>query len=79
MLCACWYEAGYIGEALPDHLPSTIEDAILVAVELGVPYLWVDRYCIDSRYRHDVIRQMDKIYAGAELTIIATFGSNPRA
>jgi hypothetical protein len=60
--------------------PNTIEDAIRVAITVGIPYLWVDRYCIDQdneAERHLNITNMDKIYAGAELTIIASSGSNP--
>ncbi len=29
------------------RFPKTTRDAMVVAIELGVPYLWVDRYCID--------------------------------
>jgi hypothetical protein len=31
---------------LPSPLPQLIEDAITVALNLGIPFLWVDRYCI---------------------------------
>lgn len=37
-------------------------------------YLWVDRYCIDQddvAEKKEQIAQMDRIYRGAELTIIA--------
>jgi hypothetical protein len=59
--------------------PRTIQDAMLVAKELEVPYLWVDRYCIDQNNKnekHIMVSNMDKIYSGAELTIIA-LGSDP--
>jgi hypothetical protein len=42
--------------------------------------LWVDRYCIDQadpQEKHNLISQMDKVYRGAELTIIAAAGKNP--
>jgi hypothetical protein len=64
----------------PVSFPRTIQDAMLVANELSVPYLWVDRYCIDQnneQEKHIMISNMDKIYAGAELTIIAAAGSDP--
>ncbi|KAH4194135.1 hypothetical protein HBI44_148420 [Parastagonospora nodorum] len=66
--------------SLPIDVPKTIEDAIFVAIELGIPFLWVDRYCIDHTNRqkkHTIIRNMDKIYSGANLTIIAAAGVDP--
>jgi hypothetical protein len=59
--------------------PRTIEDAMLVAKELRIPYLWVDRYCIDQhnhQEKHTMISNMDKIYSGAIITIIAAAGSD---
>jgi hypothetical protein len=61
--------------------PQTIEDAMSVTLSLGMFYLWVDRYCIDQRdlhEKHDIIRNMDRIYQGAEVTIIAPTGRNPQ-
>jgi hypothetical protein len=61
--------------------PRTIEDAMVVAKELDIPYLWVDRYCIDQdsqNEKHTMISNMDKIYSGAELIIIAAAGSDPQ-
>jgi hypothetical protein len=69
-----------LGE-VPQTFPRTIEDAMAVAKELDIPYLWVDRYCIDQnnqKEKHTVISNMDKIYSGAELTIIAAAGSDPQ-
>jgi hypothetical protein len=65
---------------LPSTTPKTVLDALLVALRLGVRYLWVDRYCIDQndpKEKHRLISNMDRIYAGAELTIIAAAGSDP--
>lgn len=67
---------------LPGILPSTIKSAIDVAIGLGIPFLWIDRYCVDQdrvEGKHDIIRNMDKIYQGAELTIIASVGETPQA
>jgi hypothetical protein len=64
----------------PADFPMTIQDAMLVAVELGVPYLWVDRHCIDQsnkQEKHSLISNMTSIYSGAELTIIAATGLDP--
>ncbi|KAH4995984.1 hypothetical protein HBI76_020100 [Parastagonospora nodorum] len=60
--------------------PNTIKDAIKVAINLGVPYLWVDRYCIDQdneEEKHSLISNMNRIYSGAEITIIAAAGPDP--
>lgn len=68
------------GTFLPDQLPRTIEDAITVTKALGLRYLWIDRYCIpqsDEKERHNQIRQMDLIYSGAYLTIVAAAGQDP--
>ncbi|KAH4924579.1 hypothetical protein HBH74_117450 [Parastagonospora nodorum] len=65
---------------LPSNIPKTIEDAMHVAIELGIPFLWVDRYCIDQnnwQQKHTIIRNMDKIYSGADLTIISSVGEDP--
>ena len=65
---------------LPDNLPRTIEDAITVTKALHLRYLWLDRYCIpqhDKEETHNQIRQMDLIYSGAHVTIIAAAGEDP--
>lgn len=64
----------------PTSFPKTVEDALVVSRELGIPYLWVDRYCIDQtnqQERHNMIANMDSIYANSEVTIVAAAGSNP--
>ena len=63
---------------LSSNLPRTIEDAIKVTLMLGYDYLWVDRYCLEksSEDFHRQLKQMDKIYAGSVLTIIAAAGSD---
>lgn len=69
-----------INEALPDDLPRTIEHSITVADNLGIPYLWVDRYCIpqhENIIKHDMIRQMHRIYQNAQATIVTAAGKNP--
>lgn len=62
------------------RFPQTVEDAITLTTKLGYTYLWVDRYCIpqgDGLKRRLQISQMDRIYAGAEATIIAAAGVDP--
>lgn len=66
-------------DRLPENLPKTIEDTLFVALKLGIPFVWVDRYCIDqkdSAEKHDIIQSMDRVYQGAELTVIA-IGADP--
>jgi hypothetical protein len=65
---------------MPEQLPKTIEDAMSVALDLGIPHLWVDRYCIDQNddtAKQNTIRNMGAIYEGASLTIIAAAGNGP--
>jgi len=63
--------------ALPETLPKTIEDTLHVAAQLGIPQVWVDQYCIDQSNIQEkaiTIRNMDLIYGGAALTVIAAGG-----
>ena len=60
-------------------LASTVEDAIRVTRALGERYLWVDALCIiqdDFQNKLHHIRQMDRIYASAVLTIVANCGTD---
>lgn len=67
-------------DSLPNPAPQTIEDAFEVARRLGIPYLWVDRYCIRQDRKdekHDQISKMHLIYSNARITIIAAAGTGP--
>jgi hypothetical protein len=58
---------------VPAPAPLLIEDAITCTQALGLRYLWIDRYCIDQTDTHTkqlLIRNMDKIYQGATVTLI---------
>jgi Heterokaryon incompatibility protein (HET) len=60
-------------EAKVVALPQTIRDAICCVEELGEAYLWVDALCIiqdSEEHKRIQIRQMDRIYGSALLTII---------
>ena len=64
---------------LLESVPRVVEDAIIVTRRLGWRYLWVDRYCInqdDKEEKHDQIKEMDKIYRNAIVTIIAAAGND---
>lgn len=59
--------------------PRVVANALEVASRLGYRYLWIDRYCIDAENaaeKHDQIRNVDLIYRGADLTIIAAAGKD---
>ncbi|KAH6637874.1 heterokaryon incompatibility protein-domain-containing protein [Boeremia exigua] len=61
----------------PLTFPKTIEDSMVVTKELGLRYLWVDRYCIDqsnAAEKHTQINMMNYIYAQAYFTIVAGTG-----
>ncbi|KAK2668424.1 Heterokaryon incompatibility [Fusarium oxysporum f. sp. vasinfectum] len=60
--------------------PQTIEDAITVALQVGINFLWVDRYCVPQQEcpeKREQIQKMHKIYREADLTIIAAAGDRP--
>ncbi|CAH0034416.1 unnamed protein product [Clonostachys rhizophaga] len=63
---------------LPSPIPRLISDSITVVQSLGHRYLWVDMYCIDQQNKHEKmhsINNMDLIYGGAEVNIIAASGT----
>ncbi|KAK3938625.1 heterokaryon incompatibility protein-domain-containing protein, partial [Diplogelasinospora grovesii] len=65
---------------LPESVPKVIEDAMIVVMQLGLRFLWVDRYCIpqeDDKEKHSQLRNMGTIYSNSVLTIIAAAGEGP--
>lgn len=64
---------------MPGTMEQTIEDALVVVLNMGYRYLWVDKYCIDqndSESKKHQIRRMDSIYRNAAFTIIAAAGGD---
>jgi hypothetical protein len=62
-------------EELPSPVCKVVEDTILVAKELGIQFIWVDRYCIrqnQASEKYFQIRNMDQIYARAKVTVIVS-------
>ncbi|KAF2445330.1 HET-domain-containing protein [Karstenula rhodostoma CBS 690.94] len=71
---------------LPNPFPEdVIEDAMICTKKLNIPYLWVDRYCIDQNdsktsgkeaktIKQHLIQNMDRIYSAARVTIINVAG-----
>lgn len=63
-----------VASELPVCLPATIKHAMIVAVEIGVPYIWVDALCINQTDEEDKAEQiplMDLIYEQSFATVIA--------
>ncbi|KAJ8122919.1 hypothetical protein ONZ43_g1004 [Nemania bipapillata] len=64
------------------ELPSTFQDAIAVAVELEIRYIWIDSLCIVQDDRDDWKREaakMGDVYLHSYLTIAATRAANSEA
>ena len=56
------------------RIPATIRDAMILVERLGERYLWVDALCIISdvaAIRQTAISNMDNIYSGSILTVVA--------
>lgn len=56
------------------NIPETIRDAMVLVEKISERYLWVDALCIisdDAAVRQTAISNMDNIYAGSLLTIVA--------
>lgn len=76
------YQEAMTGKILIANLPLTIQDSIQVVLNMGLRYLWVDRYCVnqeDSVEKTLMLRNMDQIYENAELTIVNLYGENDQA
>jgi hypothetical protein len=61
-----------LGKSLPQDLPQTIRDAMSVTLNIGLRYLWVDRYCIDQNdadEKHNIIKNMNAICKSSLLFI----------
>ncbi|KAL1616425.1 hypothetical protein SLS56_011416 [Neofusicoccum ribis] len=68
------------GALSSQEAPRTIRDAIAVVSRIGERYIWIDALCIiqdkDSGEKPVLLRQMDKIYGNAYVTIVAAVGDN---
>lgn len=59
-----------------DKLPGTIQDALKCAQQLRFRYLWIDALCIiqdDDNHKIKQLRQMDRVYSCATLTIVCAY------
>lgn len=63
-----------------DSLPRTLKESILLARDLELPYIWIDRICIDqntsSETKSIALQAMGAIYAAAILVIAAAAGND---
>jgi Heterokaryon incompatibility protein (HET) len=72
-------ELGSASSLTKASLPQTIADAIDVARELGVDFIWVDALCIVQDDHNDLREQISSvalIYRSASFTIIAACGND---
>jgi heterokaryon incompatibility protein (HET) len=63
----------------PNKLPRTFLDAVTVAREIDVQYLWIDSLCIiqdDSEDWENESRKMEQVFSSAYCTISATSAKN---
>jgi hypothetical protein len=59
------------------HIPRAVREAMKLAADLEIQYLWVDRFCIvqdDDTTKYHQINNMASIYANAYLTVVAGAG-----
>jgi hypothetical protein len=74
----CYVALSYVwGNQVQEAWPRTVQDAVAVTKAMGLQYLWVDRLCISQdnyEEKQYLISIMDKIYSGAEFTIVAAAG-----
>jgi hypothetical protein len=64
------------------ELPKTFRDAVQVAQNLGIRYLWIDSLCIIQGNQKDwkyEAKRMEDVYAGAYCTIAATSAVDSKA
>jgi hypothetical protein len=68
--------------ALAGRLSRTVEDALTLAGDLGVRYVWVDALCIIQNSDEDKAAQigrMGQVYANSLFTIVAAAGADSEA
>lgn len=65
------------------QIPQTIKDAMQVAREVGIRYLWVDSLCIvqddNTGKKLDTIKKMDLVYSAAHLVVVAASSADAYA
>ncbi|KAJ3535164.1 hypothetical protein NM208_g7245 [Fusarium decemcellulare] len=72
--------SGATSPTLPSAFPQAIEDAIIVVLEIGIKFIWIDRYCVpqhDCPEKREQIQKMHEIYRAADLALVAAAGDGP--
>ena len=61
-----------------EDIPYTIRDAMHLCEKLDIPFLWVDAVCIQQDDPSDLLQfnMMDRLYASADMTIVAASGKD---
>ena len=65
-----------------ERWPQVFRDAVTVTRQLGLRYLWIDKFCLSDslpREKMQQVARMDEIYEGAVVTIIAAHGDGATA
>jgi hypothetical protein len=89
-LSHCWGKAKFdtlkihnldtFREQIPEKaLSQTFKDAIIIAQEFGIPYIWIDSLCIVQDDKDDWTREaasMSTVYGGSTLNIAASGASD---
>ncbi|RTE83590.1 hypothetical protein BHE90_001850 [Fusarium euwallaceae] len=68
------------GGILIHELPATFQDAIFIAQQLGIRYMWIDSLCIQQDSKEDWIREastMRHVYGFATVNIVAGHSEGP--
>lgn len=73
----------FLAEIPTQELPKTFQDAIEIARELGLAYIWIDALCIIQREEgshdwHQEAGRMVSVYGGASINIAASSSSDAR-
>ncbi|ETS82038.1 hypothetical protein PFICI_07040 [Pestalotiopsis fici W106-1] len=64
---------GFLSADVKKSLPAAVQDSIVLVLQSGVRYLWVDCLCIvqHTETTGDRVKAMSEIYYGAYFTIVA--------
>jgi hypothetical protein len=74
-----WHES-LRSQKLPNALPNTFSDILIICKQLDIHYVWIDACCIDQEDSADKqvqVKHMDAIYIGSHHTIVPIEGKSP--
>ena len=69
-----FHEAVRKAQGTISRFPRTVADDMIVVLRLNHRFLWVDKYCIseNANEKHAQIASMNRVYAGAYVTLVST-------